>query len=103
MTEVPEDQARDLDRGAKEMEQELERLEGDIETAQDKAAEQRERANPKAVAGDFEDASAGAHEGEDPQGAAEAEGPGQPTGEGGAAADAPVHEAEQVDPGGGED
>ncbi|HEV2061513.1 MAG TPA: hypothetical protein VGR12_01565, partial [Solirubrobacteraceae bacterium] len=75
MTEVPEDQTRDLERGAEEMEHQLDRLEGQIETAQDRATEQRERTTPKAVAGDFEDASAGAHEGEDPAGAADAAGP----------------------------
>ena len=122
MTEVPEDQTRGLEKGAKEMEEGLERLGSDIETAHERADEQRERANPEAAAGDWEDESAGAYQGadaveagdtdtrtDDDPGAAVADAPVhdatevQPGAEeadegGGAGADAPVHEAEQVEP-----
>lgn len=93
MTEVPEDQVRDLERGAEEMEEGLGRLEGHIETAQERAAEQRERADPEAVAGDWEDESAGAQQGDDARDAEDREGPS------GSTADAPVHEATEVTPG----
>ncbi len=67
MTEVPEDQVRGLERDADEMEEQLEGLQEDIETAHEKADEQRERAQPDAVAGDWEDESAGAQQGDDPE------------------------------------
>ena len=100
MTEVPEDQVRDLERGAEEMEQGLGRLEGDIETAHERAAEQRERANPEAAAGDWQDESTAAHQGDDASEASRSLG--EEDGEGGgvtAVADAPVHEAPEVTPG----
>ena len=104
MTEVPEDQIRGLERQAGRMEEGLEKLGDHIETAQEKADEQRERANPEAVAGDWQDESAGAQQGDDAKDAEGAEGPGHTDEQGGrggasAVADAPVHDAEQVDPG----
>ena len=83
------------------MEEGLERLEEDIGTAKDRHAEQRARANPEAAAGDWDDESAGAQQGDDAVDAEGAEGPGE-GGEGGqgAIAEAPVHEAERVEPGG---
>ena len=100
MTEVPEDQVRDLERGADEMEKELGRLEGDIETAHERADQQRERANPEAAAGDWQDESTAAHQGDDATDTSRS--PGDEDGEGGggtAVADAPVHEATEVSPG----
>jgi hypothetical protein len=97
MTEVPEDQVRDLERGADEMEKELGRLEGDLSTAHDKAAEQRERANPEAAAGDWQEESTAAHQGDDATEASRS--PGDEDGGGTAVADAPVHEATEVTPG----
>ncbi len=107
MTEVPEDQVRGLEREADEMEEGLERLQGGIDSAHEKADQQAERARPEGVAGDWQDESAGAQQGDDPQDAERAEGPGgEPSGgdgerggSGGSIADAPVHEARQVDPG----
>ena len=101
MTEVPEDRVRDLERGADEMEEGLGRLEADLETAHERADEQRERADPDAVAGDWEDESAGAQQGDDAQDAA-GRGRDEATaddrsGDGGTAiADAPVHDAALV-------
>ena len=99
MTEVPEDHARDLERGAKEMENELDRLGDNLETAKDRATEQRERANPDAAAGDWQEESTAAHQGDDATEASRS--PGDEGGEGGgtAVADAPVHEAAEVPPG----
>lgn len=76
MTEVPEDQVRGLEREAGAMEEGLERLQDDIDTAHEKAEEQRERAQPEDVAGDWQDESAGAQQGDDPQDAEGREGPG---------------------------
>ena len=76
MTEVPEDQVRGLEREGDAMEEGLERLQADIDTAHEKAEHARDRATPDAVAGDWEDESAGAQQGDDPQDAAGAEGPG---------------------------
>ena len=99
MTEVPEDQVRDLERGAEEMEEGLGRLEGDLETAHERADEQRERANPEAAAGDWQDESTAAHQGDDATEASRS--PGEEEGGGATAvADAPVHEATEVTPGG---
>ena len=105
MTEVPEDQVRDLERGADEMEQGLGRLEDDIETAHDRAAEQRQRANPEAAAGDWQDESTAAHQGDDAAEGSrspgreegEASGDDEPSGSA-SLGDVPVHEAEQVEP-----
>ncbi len=88
------------------MEEGLQELQADIDTAHQRADEQRERANPEAAAGDWQDESAGAHQGDD---ARDAEGgeasSGDDGGEGGdgpsgsvSMDDVPVHEAEQVDP-----
>jgi hypothetical protein len=96
MTEVPEDRARDLERGAEEMEEGLGRLEGDIETAQERAAEQRERANPEAAAGDWQEESTAAHQGDDATEASRS--PGDEGGGDTAVAEAPVHEATQLEP-----
>ena len=105
MTEGPEDQVHDLEREAEEMEEGLDKLEGDIETAQERAAEQRERANPEAAAGDWQEESTAAHQGDDATEASRS--PGDDDDDGGedggtAVADAPVYEAERVEPGGGE-
>jgi hypothetical protein len=97
MTEVPEDQIRGLERQGDAMEEGLERLQGDIDTAHQKAEHAQDQATPDAVAGDWQDESAGAQQGDDARDAEGREGPG---GEGGAVADVPVHEAERVDPGG---
>ena len=100
MTEVPEDQVRDLERSADEMEEGLERLESHIGTAHERAAEQRERANPEAAAGDWQEESTAAHQGDDATDASRSPGDeGDGGGGGGAIAEAPVHEAEQVEPG----
>jgi hypothetical protein len=87
MTEVPEDQVRGLEREGDAMEKGLERLEGHIDTAQQKAEHAREQATPDAVAGDWQDESAGAQQGDDAQDAEGregpgGEGPGEPQGEG---------------------
>src|SRR5829696_5067034 len=100
MTEVPEERVHDLERGAEEMEEGLGKLQGSIDTAHERADEQRERAQPEEVAGDWEDESSGAQQGDD---AEDAEGRGRGDGEESvgrdtAVADAPVHEAEQVEP-----
>jgi hypothetical protein len=97
MTEAPEDQVRDLERGADEMEEGLGKLEGSLETAHERAAEQRERANPEAAAGDWQEESTAAHQGDDATEASRSPGD-EDGGDGGgtAVADAPVHEAEQV-------
>ena len=107
MTEVPEDRLRDLERGAEEREEGLGNLEGDIETAQERAAEHRERASPEAAAGDWQEESTAAHQGDDATEASRS--PGSEDGDGddgarggGAIADAPVYEAEQVEPAAGE-
>jgi hypothetical protein len=106
MSEVPEDQIRGLEREADEMQEGLENLGEDLQTAHEKADQQRERANPEAVAGDWQDESAGAQQGDDARDAEGAEGPGgeSPGGEGGGGsiADAPVHEARKVEPGEGD-
>ena len=106
MTEVPEDQVRDLERGAEQMEKELGRLEDDIETAHERADEQRERANPEAAAGDWQQESTAAHQGDDASEASRSPGDEDGEAEGGgstAIADAPVHEAERVEPEGESD
>ena len=108
MTEVPEDQVRDLERGADEMEEGLDKLQHGIDTAQERAAEARERANPDAVAGDWEDEATGAQQGDDAVDAEDRDGAradaehnrDDDAGGGSAIADAPVHEAEKVEPGG---
>ena len=100
MTEVPEDRVRDLERSADEMEEGLEKLESHIETAHERADEQRERANPEAAAGDWQDESTAAHQGDDASEASRAPGEeGGDEGGGTAVADAPVHEATEVTPG----
>ena len=98
MTEVPENQTRGLEKGAKEMEEGLERLESDIETAHERADEQRERANPEAAAGEWEDESAGAYQGADAVEAGETDTRTDDDPSAGVA-DAPVHEATEVQPG----
>ncbi len=107
MTEVPEDQVRDLERGAEEMEEGLDRLEGDIETAQQRATEQRERANPEGAAGDWQDESTAAHQGDDASEGSRS--PGDDDDRGGdqpagsvSMDDVPVHDAERVEPDGGD-
>jgi hypothetical protein len=97
VTEVPEDRVRDLERGGDEMEEQLSKLESDIETAQERADEQRERVEPSGlspedagteeIAGDWQGESSGAQQGDDPKDAVgeDAEGP-------------PVQEAERLDP-----
>ncbi len=95
------------------MEEGLQELQADIDTAHQRADEQRERANPEAAAGDWQDESAGAHQGDD---ARDAEGgeassgdddaPGRDEADRGddgprgsvSMDDVPVHEAEQVGP-----
>ena len=102
MTEVPEDRVHDLEQGAAEMEEGLGQLESDIETAQERAAEQRERANPEAAAGDWQEESTGAHQGDDATEASRSPGDEDGGDEGGGTgvAEAPVYEAEQVEPAG---
>ena len=101
MTEVPEDQVRDLEKGAEEMEKGLGGLEDDIGTARERADEQRERANPEAAAGDWQDESTAAHQGDDATDASRSPGE-EDSGEAGGHSvsmdDVPVHEAEQVEP-----
>jgi hypothetical protein len=88
VTEVPEDRLHDLERGEDVMEEDLEQLGDHLEEARGNAEQQRDRIELEAKSP--EDAGTGTGAGDDET-------------SGGEAADAPVHEAERVDPADGGD